>query len=50
MRNTAVLVLLILGCGVAVPESSPHDAGGRGADEERTIQAAQKCRLKRPLD
>jgi hypothetical protein len=28
-----VLVLLILGCGVAVPESSPHDAGGRGADD-----------------
>jgi molybdate transport system substrate-binding protein len=39
MRNIAMeLVLLILGCGVAVPESSPCNPAGRGADRGAGVE------------
>lgn len=39
MRETAVgLVLLILGCGVAVPESTPYQAGGGGTDDSAGVE------------
>jgi molybdate transport system substrate-binding protein len=39
MRNTAIkLLLLILGCGLAVPDSSPCDSGGRGADDAAGVE------------
>jgi molybdate transport system substrate-binding protein len=39
MRNIAMgLVLLILGCGVAVPESSPYYPAGRGGDDATGVE------------
>ena len=39
MRNTAIkLLLLSLGCGLAVPDSSPCYAGGRGADDSAGVE------------
>jgi molybdate transport system substrate-binding protein len=39
MRDIAVgLALLTLGCGVAVPQSSPHNTAGGGADDGTVVE------------